>query len=182
MDRAEKAAEIEYLTGCFSKSQITFCCDSRGLTVGQVTTLRKELRKSGAYASLVKNTLGRISASKVHKGKVKDVELEKFDDTLVGPSFVVFSNDDPVAPAKALAQFAKGNEKFKIKGALFEGAFVDPSGVEALSKMPGRAEILAGLLRIINGPATQLVRLLQAPGTQTVRVLDAQKQKLEKAA
>jgi large subunit ribosomal protein L10 len=182
MERAEKDAEIEFLTDSFSKAQICLCGDYRGLTVAQVTKLRKELRKSGAHAHVVKNTLGKLSAEKVHKGKISDAELSKFTDVLAGPSFVIFSDEDPVGPAKALAEFAKGNEKFKIKGALFEGSFVDPSGVEALSKMPGRTELLASLLRVINGPATQLARLLQAPGAQVTRVIEAQRQNLEKKA
>ena len=181
MDRAERQAEVEYLAGCFTKSQIVLCADYRGLTVGQVTGLRKELKKSGATAQVVKNKLGHLSLKKAKAGNTKDAEIEKFRSVLKGPSLVIFA-DDPVGPAKALAQFKKANEIFTIKGALFEGAFIDPAGVDVLSKMPGRAETLAGLLRLINGPATQLARLLSAPSGQVVRVLEAQRQNLEKKA
>jgi large subunit ribosomal protein L10 len=181
MDKAEKQAELEFLNGHFTKAQIAFCSDYRGLTVAQVTKLRKELRKAGAEACVVKNTLGRLSATKTLTPNAKSAaELEKFTKVLKGPSMVVFSNSDPVAPAKVLTDFAKGHDKLKIKGAYFEGAFMDTAGVQALSKMPGRTELLSMLLRVISAPATQIVRLLNAPGTQVTRVIDAHRQNLEK--
>lgn len=183
MDKAEKQAELDRLSGAFTKAQITFCGDFRGLTVAQVTKLRKELRKTGASACVVKNTLGRISAKKALAAKAKTPSaVEKFVATLKGPSMVVFADADPVAPAKVLSEFAKSNDKLKVRGAYFEGAFVDAGGVQALSQMPGRAELLSMLLRVISAPATQLVRLLSAPATQTVRVIDAHRQNLEKKA
>ncbi len=181
MERAEKQAEVEYLSGCFSKAPIAFCGDYRGLTVAQVTKLRKDLRKAGAHACVVKNTLGRISAQKALTPMAKSAaEVEKFVGMFKGPSMVVFSGEDPVAPAKVLADFVKTNDKLKVKGAYFEGAFVDAAGVLALSKMPGKKEVLSMLLRVISAPATQIVRLLSAPATQTVRVLDGHRQNIEK--
>ena len=184
MNKAEKLAEVEFLVGCLTKAQIAFCCDYRGLTVGQVTKLRKDLRKAGANAAVVKNTLGRLSAKKVYEAGSKEAELAKFIGTLKGPSMLIFSDEDPVAPSKAISQFlaVKGNEKFTVKGAWFEGTFVDAAGVEALSKMPGRAETLSMLLRVINAPATQLVRTIQEPGAQLVRLIEAHRQNLEKKA
>ncbi len=183
MERAEKHAEVEFLTECCTKAQIAFCCDPRGLTVGQVTKLRKDLRKAGAKAKVVKNTLGRLAIKKAYAAG-KEAELTKFLGVMKGPSLLVFSDEDPVGPAKAISAFAgtKGHEKFSVKGAWFEGSFVDAAGVEALSKMPGRAETLAMLLRVINAPATQMVRLIQEPGAQLVRLIEAHRQNLEKKA
>ena len=178
MNRAEKQSEVDTLAGYFSNAQLAVCGDYRGLTVAQVTKLRKELRKAGARSKVVKNTLGKLSAKKANAAG--GAEFEKFLATLKGPSFVIFSSDDPVAPAKALAQFVKDNDKFKVKGAWFEGAYVDAAGVAALSKMPGRAEIMASLLRVMLAPATQLVRLVNEPASLLVRAIEAHRQNLEK--
>jgi large subunit ribosomal protein L10 len=181
MEKAQKVAAVEELTANFTQAQIAICGDYRGLTVAQMTKLRKELKKAGATSVVVRNTLGRISAKNANSS-ASSSELERFVQTLKGPSFVIFSKDDPIAPTKALAAFLKekNNEKFKVKGAWFEGAYVDAAGVDALSKMPGRAEVMASLLRVILAPATQLVRLINEPGSQVVRVIDAQRQNLEK--
>jgi large subunit ribosomal protein L10 len=177
MNKAEKNAEIETLLGYFKGAAIAICTHYQGLTVGQVSTLRSDLRKAGAKARVSKNTFIRLAAKRsAGDNSAIDPFVEKVD----GPNLVVFC-DDPVAPAKVLTKFAKDNEKFKVKGAWFEGKYIDATGVDTLSKMPGKAELLATLLRLINTPATQLVRVISAPGTQTVRVLDAVRTKLEGA-
>lgn len=178
MDRAEKQAEVDYLKDCFSRSQIALCADYRGLTVAQITNLRKTLRKSGCYGKVVKNTLAKLAIEKQYKES--GANLERFLKVFEGPSLVIFSYDDPVAPTKVMTDFVKGHEAFKIKGAWLDGAFVDAEGVQTLSKLPGREETLAKLLALIAAPATQLVRLLQAPSTQIVRALDAHRENLEK--
>lgn len=178
MNRAEKESELSFLTDCFTKTQIALCADYRGLSVAQVTALRKELRDTGSFGKVVKNTLGRIAAERALKGRTGS-EVENFMKVLEGPTMVIYSYDDPIAPTKVITKFAKANEKLRIKGAFLDGSFVDESGVDSLSKMPGREEVLAQLLRLINTPATNLVRLLQAPSTQIVRVLDAHRGNLE---
>lgn len=178
MESAEKQTEIEMLTGCFKESVVALCAEYRGLTVAQVTTLRKKLHESGAKARVSRNTLARISAERVHEGAKKE-ELNKFVECLTGPNVLVFAKDDPVAPAKVLAEFAKGNNKLIIKGGWMEGAYVDTAGVTTLSTMPGKNETLAKLLALIAAPATQLVRLLQAPAQQTVQVLEGHRKNLE---
>lgn len=177
MNKAEKNAEIETLLGYFKGAAIAICTHYQGLTVGQVSALRSDLRKAGAKARVSKNTLIRLAAK---RSAGDNSGIDPFVEKVEGPNLVVFC-DDPVAPAKVLAKFAKDNEKFKVKGAWFEGKYIDATGVDTLSKMPGKAELLATLLRLINTPATQLVRVISAPGTQTVRVLDAVRTKLEGA-
>lgn len=181
MERAEKQQEIEQLNDYFTKSQIAICADYRGLTVAQVTDLRKNLRKNDCVGKVVKNTLARISLERTFKD-ADGGELEKFMGLLEGPSLMVFSFKDPVAPSKILSEFAKGNEKLTIKGGWLEGNFVDAGGVDTLAKLPSKEETLAKLLALINAPATQLVRLLQAPSSQVVRVIEAHRENLEKQA
>jgi len=178
MERTEKQTEIDLLNKSFESAQIALCADYRGLTVAQITKLRRQLRGSGLEGRVVKNTLAKIAAKRVLKDS-DGTEMEKFLELFKGPSFVVFSRHDPVAPAKMASEFGKENEAFKIKGAWFEGAFVDVQGVKALASMPSREETLAKLLALIAAPATQLVRVLQAPAAQVVRVLEACRQKLE---
>ena len=179
MERAEKQAEIEYLTECLSKTQATLCADTRGLTVAEITELRRELHKTGCAGRVVKNTLARITARKVFDTANQD-ELKKFLALLEGPSFVVTNASDPVAPAKVITKFAKDKNKMTIKGGWLDGAFLDSKGVESLSQMPGKEQILGKLLGLLAAPATQLVRLLQAPASQLARVIEAHRANLEK--
>jgi large subunit ribosomal protein L10 len=179
MERAEKQAEVERLNGMFATTQVTLCGDYRGLSVAAITKLRRELRSKGAQGVVVKNTLARLSANGSFAGADK-AQLEKFVSLLKGPSFVVFSDKDPVSPAKVLSDFAKKNDKFKIKGGWLDGAFVDQAGVETLSKMPSREETLGKLLGLLAAPATQLVRLMKAPAQQMVQVLEGHRSNLEK--
>lgn len=181
MNRVEKQAELELIGGYLSKAQIAVCADYRGLTVGQVTELRRSLRKIGSVGRVVKNTLAKLSIDKVYHSS-SAADLGKFKDIFEGPSMLVVSYDDPISPSKVLTQFSKSYAPFKIKGGWFEGSFVDVGAVEALATMPSREELLATLLRLINTPATKTVRLLQAPGSRLVQLLEAYRQKLSEAA
>jgi large subunit ribosomal protein L10 len=178
MDRAEKQTELDLLIGKFKNSQVAVCADYRGLTVAKITELRRELRKAGSEGRVVRNTLARIAASKTATG-AKDGELEKFLGSIVGPTLVVTCDQDPIAPTKVLAKFAKENaDKFRVKGCWLDGAYVDAAGVDSLSKMPGREETFAMLLALINEPATRLVRLMSEPSAQVVRSIEAYRKKL----
>jgi large subunit ribosomal protein L10 len=178
MNRAEKQAEVDFLSDCLTKSQIALCAEYRGLSVAKMTQLRRDLRAAGSQGRVVKNTLARISAARALKGRTSS-EVEQFLDLLQGPVLMIYSFNDPVEPTKVVAKFAKDNEKLQIRGAFVDGEFVDAKGVDVLSKMPGKNELLSQLLRVINAPATNLVRLLHAPATQVVRVLDAHRENME---
>lgn len=178
MERADKDKQLEYLDKRFEAAQLALCADYRGLTVAEISELRSELRKSGAQAKVIKNTLAKISAGKVYKD-AEASELEQFLGLFQGPSFVVFSDDDPVSPAKAVTKFAKTHEAFEVKGGWFEGNFLDDNKVTELSNMPSREETLAKLLNLIGTPATQLVRILNAPASKLTQVLEAYRVKLE---
>ena len=179
MDRAEKQAEIDFLSDCFSKAQVALCADYKGLTVAEVTELRRELHKTGCVGRVVKNTLAKISVQKVFS-QANQNEVNKFLALLEGPSLVVVNFDNPVAPAKVLTSFIKAKKKMTLKGGLLDGNFVDAKGVNALSEMPGKEQILAKLLGLLAAPATQLVRLLQTPASQLARVIDGHRANLEK--
>lgn len=177
MDRAQKTDEIKTLTSWFTDSQVAICADYRGMTVAQLSAFRRDIRAVGGKTRVVKNTLARLSAREALKGRTPSA-VEQFVAELKGPTLVVYSFSDPVAPTKVIAKTAKDVEAFTVKGAFLDGQFLDGQGVDELSKMPGREEVLSQLLRLINTPATMMVRLFAAPATQVVRVVDAYREKL----
>jgi len=130
MERSEKQAELGVLVEKFTKSQVAVCADYRGLTVAKISELRRELRKAGSEGRVVRNTLARLAVTKIatERGNSQS-EVERFLATIVGPTLVVTCDNDPIAPTKVLAKFAKANEKFRVKGCWLDGAYVDPAGV-----------------------------------------------------
>lgn len=181
MNRAERQVELEYIGDWHSKAQVALCVDYRGLNVDKMTKFRRELRQNGAIGRVVKNTLAGMGAEKA-LGAVSADQFAKYKTIFKGPSLLIISETDPVAPAKVIAKYVKENPTLKIKGAWLDGTFLDEKGVTELSKMPGRKEILAQLLALINTPATQLLRLMNTPATQMITVLDGHRKNLEAKA
>lgn len=180
MERSDKESELMLLEKCFSEAQIAVCAEYRGLSVAQMTNLRKQLRDGGSLGRVSRNTLAKLSAEKAY-ANADAAELRKFLDLFEGPNIFIFSSADPVSPTKIITTFKKEkeNEKLKIKGAWMDGTFVDESGVEALSKMPGKQELFAKLLATINAPAQQVMSVIQASGGQLVRALEAVRKQKE---
>ena len=170
MDRAGKDAEIQFLVDQIKECKIALCLDYRGLTVSQVGELRSELRGAGAVSRVVKNTLAKRSIDVA----MKDADgSQEFSDLFVGPSFLIFGHDEIVSPAKVTDKFASQFEPLEIKGAWYEGGFLDKNGVAELAKMPSKDESLSKLRYLLEAPATQLVRLLNAPGQKLAQVIEA---------
>ena len=122
--------------------------DACGLTVKEVEALRGAVREAGAAMKVYKNTLVHIA--------LEDAELPTLDDMLNGPSAFVFAGEDVAAAAKAVKNFAKGNDKLEIKGGLMEGKAVTAAEVEAIASLPSREELLAHIAAAINGVAKAL--------------------------
>lgn len=178
MNREEKQAQVDFLQGAIKKSQIALVANYHGLNATEISNLRSKLREGKAEGKVVKNTLARLAIRQALPDD-QGAELDKFLAALKGPTFLVYSDVDPIQPAKAIQDFIKSKDTFTVRAAWVDGTFVDAKGVEALSKMPGKEEVLSMLLRLLNEPATQLVRLLNAPAQQTVQVIEAQRKKLE---
>ncbi len=179
MERSEKQAELGLLVDKFTKSQVAVCVDYRGLTVAKMSELRRELRKAGSEGRVVRNTLARLAVNKIATERGSSPgEVERFLSTIVGPTLVVTCDNDPIAPTKVLAKFAKTNDKFRVKGCWLDGAYVDPAGVTSLSMMPGREETFAMLLRLMMEPATRMVRVMSEPSALVVRAIEAYRKKL----
>ncbi|MEW5249002.1 50S ribosomal protein L10 [Microbulbifer sp. 2201CG32-9] len=126
--------------------------DSRGVTVNDMTALRKEARENGVWLKVVRNTLARRALA--------GTDYECLTDKFVGPSIIAFSNEHPGAGARILSQFAKGNDKLELKGAAFEGAVTD---VALLASLPTYDEAIAKLMSVLKeASAGKLVRTIAA--------------------
>ena len=175
MNRTEKEQVIGELHEKMAKAKAAIVAEPRGLTVAVVTELRKKLRDAKVEYRVVKNTL----AARAAKGTSLEPLAEKF----VGPTAIVMSYDDVVAPAKLLVDFMKDREKsFVIRTAVVEGKVIDAQGVQALAKMPGLQELRAQIAAMIAQPATKLARVIGTPGQQLAQVLGARREQLEKQA
>jgi large subunit ribosomal protein L10 len=161
----EKAETVAAVHQRLKSAKMAIVTEYRGLSVAQITRLRREIRQASGEYHVIKNTLVRRALENTVFG-----DLEKL---LEGPNGWVFAYDDPVLLSKALVKFADDNDKLRIKGGVFEGKFMDTAGVKVLSQMPSKPELQAKLLAMINAPATHLVRLLQEPGARVVRLMES---------
>ena len=171
MNRDEKAQQIAELKEKLQKSAAIVLADYRGLTVPAVTALREEFRKQQCEYKIYKNTLVKLA--------IKGTPMEKMGKYLEGPTALIYSWDSPSAAAKIAREYAKGNEKFKVKGGYLEGNVLDEKGVSASADMPGKDELRATLLATFVAPATNLVRTLNAGAQNFAFVIDARKRQLE---
>jgi large subunit ribosomal protein L10 len=173
MNRSEKAAVVEDIGAVVAAAQTIVVAEYRGLEVEAMTVLRKQAREAGVYLRVVKNTLARRA--------VTGTQFEVLADQLVGPLIYSVSTD-PVAAAKVLNDFAKGNQKLVLKAGAMGGSLLDVNGVKALATMPSREELLAKLLGTMQAPVATFVRTLNEVPSKFVRALAAvEKQKAEAA-
>jgi large subunit ribosomal protein L10 len=173
VNRTEKEEVISQLHAKMAKAKAAILAEPKGLDVATVTELRKKFRDAKVEYRIVKNTLAQRAA----KGTPVEPLVEHFR----GPTALIMSYDDVVAPAKIAADFAKDRENFAIRWAVVEGKLVDAKGVQALAKMPGLQELRGQIAAMIAQPATKLARMIGTPGQQLAQVLNARKDQLEKA-
>ena len=178
LTRANKEEQVKEGADMMSSGHVTILADYRGTVVSKITTLRSDLYKAKSKARVFKNTLGKLAAKKAY-ASIDNAQLEKFLALFEGMTMVVTGKEDPVSPAKVLAEFVKKNENFKLRGALFEGMFLDANGVKDLATMPSKPEAQSMLLSVMNAPATKLLRTLNASAESLVRVLEARRKQLE---
>ena len=169
----EKKAVVEEIAAQVAGAKGIVLAEYRGLEVGNMTELRRRARGSGVYLRVLKNTLARRA--------VKDTPFAKLADQMVGP-LVYGISSDPVATAKVMNEFAKGNDKFVIKAGAMPNAVISPKEVAALASLPSREELLAKLLATMQAPIAQFVRTLNEVPSKFVRALAAVRDAKEKAA
>ena len=168
-----KGAVIEELARELSSSQLAVLTDYRGLTVSEISNLRRKLRDAGVSYHVTKNTLTRSAAEKVHMSGVSPL--------LAGPTAIAFAHGDLAQAAKALRDFAKSSKEFTIKGGLLNGRALDAAEVANLADLPSREVLVAKVLGLIQSPMTGLVTVLNGPVRNLAYVLHARAQQLEEA-
>ncbi len=164
MDRTEKRAFVTSLAAVFAETSMVVVTRNNGMTVADVTTLRRRMRAAGASYKVAKNRLATRALDGTRFDGIKPM--------LTGPTALAWSTD-PVAVAKAAVEFAKTNEKFVLIGGALGTQTLDADGVKALAELPSLETLRARLLGMIATPATRLAGVLQAPGGQLARVLGA---------
>jgi large subunit ribosomal protein L10 len=172
VNRTEKEEVIGELHAKMAKAKAAILAEPRGLDVATVTELRRKFREAKVDYRIVKNTLAQRAA----KGTPVEPLVEHFR----GPTALIMSYDDVVAPAKIVADFAKDRDNFAVRTAVIEGRLVDAKGIQALAKMPGLQELRAQIAAMLMQPATKLARMIGTPGQQLAQVLNARKDQLEK--
>lgn len=162
MPTQEKVESVEDLKRRLSGVKTVLLAEYRGLTVQQLSDLRKQLRSVSAEYKVVKNRLAKLALSP---------DLAGVKSLLKGPTGMIISKADPVAVAKALHAFARTNQALVIKAGYVEGQMLQPAGLKALADLPSKEALRAQIVGAIQGPLAQLVGLLQAPQRELVYVL-----------
>ena len=155
---AKKAQQVSEVAEQFKNATSVVVVDYLGITVEQATNLRTELRNAGVQFAVVKNSILSRAA--------KEAGLEGMDDIFKGPSAVAFRNDDVVAPAKILADFAKKVEALEIKAGVIEGKVSSKEEIEALAKLPNREGLLSMLLSVLQAPVRNTALAFKAVADQ----------------
>lgn len=165
LNLTQKQEVVAELAGVAGSAHSLVAAEYAGLTVEQLTSLRKKARQEGVYLKVAKNTL--VSRA------VENTDYAVVKDALVGPLLYAFSTEDPGAAGRLIKEFAKANDKLKPRLVSLGGQMYPGSHVDVLASLPTRDQALSMLLSVMVQPATMLVRLLSEPASQIARVTNA---------
>jgi large subunit ribosomal protein L10 len=163
--RAVRQAELDNLRQAFADNPVVVLCSFQGIKVGEDFELRKKIRETGATYRVINNRLAKIAAD--------GTPVAKALEGVKGMTSVVLADDDPVSLMKALVEQSKVTKVFGFRSGVVEGQVLDGSGLDALSKMPGKPETQSRILFLLNSGAQGMVGVLNAPARDLVRVLQA---------
>lgn len=148
--------------------------DYRGVTVADMTELRKQARENNVFLQVVRNTL--------LKRAVENTDFECLDEVLVGPTILAFSMEDPGAAARVLNDFAKANDHFEIKGLSVGGKLLPAEQIDVLAKLPTYDQAVAQLMSVMNAPVTKLARTFNEVPSKVTRAVAAVRDQKKEAA
>ena len=163
--KAFKSEKISQMKEKIEKAKVAIVTDYKGLSVEEITNLRRSIQKEDGDYMVTKNTLAKIA--------VKGTEYEVLADSLTGPVAIAFGFDDQVAPAKALAKFIKETKKGEILAAAMDGKLLSASEAKALATLPSKQEIYAKMLGCINSPASGIANSINAVMSSLTRAMAA---------
>ena len=172
MDRAQKEKVVEELGQIFESSGVVVVSHYAGLTVAEMQDLRARARDAGGAVRVAKNRLAKIALD----GK----PCESIADLLTGMTVLTYS-EDPVAAAKVAEDFAKDNKNFEILGGAMGENALDRKGIETVSKMPSREELIASIVGCIGAPASNIAGAIGAPASNIASILSTIEEKAEAA-
>ena len=164
MDRSQKKGLVASLHQTFAATGLVVVTHHAGLTVVEMTALRRQMRDGGAAFRVTKNRLTRLALA--------GTKFAALAPLFTGPTAIAYSAD-PVAAAKVAVTFANANEKLKIVGGAMGDQMLGADGIKALATLPSLKELRAKLVGLLQTPATRVATVLQAPGGQLARVLKA---------
>ncbi len=164
MDRTEKREFVSSLAAVFAATSMVVVTQNKGLTVAEVTDLRRKMRAAGANFKVAKNRLAVLA--------LDGTRFDGISPLLKGPTALAWAHD-PVAVAKVAVEFAKTNEKLVVLGGALGKQTLNADGIKALAQLPSLDTLRAGLVGMISTPATRIAGVLQAPGGQLARVFAA---------
>jgi large subunit ribosomal protein L10 len=164
MDRAEKTELVASLRQVFDNTNVVVVCHYAGLTVAQMSVLRRQMRQAGASVKVAKNRLAKIA--------LEGTDVSSISALLKGPTLVAYSGD-PVAAPKVVADLAKAHEKLVILGGAMGKTALDAEGVKALATLPSLDELRAKLVGLIQAPAIKIAQVINAPAAKVARVVQA---------
>lgn len=163
--KAFKTEKIEAIKSKIEKAQVAVITEYKGLTVEEITNLRRSIQKDGGDYMVTKNTLTKIA--------VKGTPFEALTEKMTGPIALAFGFEDPVAPAKAVKTFIEKAKKGEILGAVLDGKLLSVEETKALANLPSKEELYAKLLGSINSPASGIANSINAVMSQLTRAMAA---------